>query len=63
MSGGFASVIRNPVIAWHNELSPDELPRPEPPPAPFTVTRSEIVTTPAKTVVHIWCAAVRAEPA
>ncbi len=48
------TTIRNPVIAWRNEMRPGELPRPEPPGVPFIVTRSEVVITPQGTTVHIW---------
>lgn len=63
MSTGNKTVIRDPVIAWHSELDPAVPPRPEPPPVPFTVTRSEVVITPSRVTVHIWCAASRAVPA
>lgn len=54
-------IYLNPVIAWHNELHPSDLPRPDPPPGPFTVTRSEIaIRDDAAPVVHIWYAAAPA---
>lgn len=49
------TVIRNPVIAWRSELSPGKLRR-GPPPAPFTVTRSEVRIRLQGTIVHIWYA-------
>ncbi len=54
------TTIRNPVIAWRNEMRPGEQPRPDPPPAQFTVTRSEVAIRPQGTTVHIWYALVPA---
>jgi hypothetical protein len=62
------SVVRDPVIAWHDELVPAALPRPEPPSlGPFTVTRSEVVTRASAgqvtgVTVHIWYAYELAVP-
>jgi hypothetical protein len=53
------TTIRNPVIVWLNEVSP-EIPRPDPPPFPFTVTRSEVRIGRRSTAVHIWYALVPA---
>jgi hypothetical protein len=57
------TTYRNPVITWRPEFSPDKLPQPDPPPGPFTVTRSEIVIRPQGPVVHIWYALIPAERA
>lgn len=57
------TIYRNPVLAWHSELNPEKLPLREPPPGPFTVTRSEVVIRPQGAVVHIWFAAIPAERA
>ena len=56
-------IYRNPVICWLDEMNPGSV-RQVPPPAPFTVTRSEIGIRPAAApFVHIWYALVPAEPA
>jgi hypothetical protein len=48
------TTIRNPVIVWLNEMRPEEIPRPDPPPFPFTVTRSEVRISRRSTAVHVW---------
>jgi hypothetical protein len=55
---------RNPVIAWRPESAePGGEPRIEPPPVPFTVTRSEVVIRPGQApVVYIWFAVIPAVP-
>jgi hypothetical protein len=57
------TTIRDPVLIWWNEASADPLPRADPPPYPFTVTRSEVRITRRSTTVHIWYALVPAEAA
>ena len=56
-------IVRDPVIAWHNELAPIAPPQPDPPQAgPFTVTRSEVITRADGVTVHIWYAYKPAVP-
>jgi hypothetical protein len=59
-----AATYENPVLAWLNEMRPDRLPEPDPPPGPFTVTRSEVVIRDGVApVVRIWYGpAAPAEP-
>ncbi len=58
------TTYRNPVLTWNSEYDPERMPQSEPPPGPFTVTRSKVVITEGKkAVVHIWYAVRRAEPA
>lgn len=54
------TTIRNPVIVWLSEASPEKAPRSDPPPVPFTVTRSEVRISRRSTTVHIWFALVPA---
>lgn len=56
------TTYRNPVIVWHNELVPEAQAHAEPPPAPFTVTRSEVIVQTEKVTVHIWFALTPAMP-
>jgi hypothetical protein len=58
-----SGTYRNPQLIWRSELHPERMPHPDPPPGSFTVTRSEIVFRPQGPAVHIWYAAVPAEPA
>jgi hypothetical protein len=55
-------VYLDPVIVWLSELHPQKIPRAEPPPGPFTVTRSEAVIRPQGASVHIWWAVMPAVP-
>jgi hypothetical protein len=55
---------QNPVLVWLPETSlpPGRLSS-DPPPVPFTVTRSEIIIRQDEApLVHIWYAAIPAEP-
>lgn len=62
-TGGKTATYQDPVITWRPEGRPDAIPRTVPPPGEFTVTRSEIEIRPQRALVHIWYAAVPAEPA
>jgi hypothetical protein len=54
---------QNPVLAWWPETSPGKGPLTEPPPGPFTVTRSEVIIRQDQApLVHIWYAAIPVVP-
>ena len=58
------TTIRNPRFIWWNETGQyTAYARSDPPPGPFTISRSEVRITRRSTTVHIWYALVPAVPA
>jgi hypothetical protein len=58
------TTIRNPAFVWWNEASAATSPaRRDPPPHPFTVTRSEVHISRRGTTVVIWYTMVPARAA